>query len=95
MCLINAAHKHFGTQTCKKSKTALKDFMGAGVEVPRIKSRLMGPRVKGRGKQIPENRSLGDGIISVFYINKRCENNKLVKIIFSLDLKLLLFSYIQ
>ena len=68
MCLINAAHKHFGTQTCKKPKTALKNFMGPGLEVPRIKSRQMGPRAKGRGKQIPENRRLGDGIISQSFI---------------------------
>ena len=30
MCLINAAHEHFITQTGKKPKTALKNFMGLG-----------------------------------------------------------------
>ena len=28
LCLINAAHRHFITQTGKKSKIALKNFMG-------------------------------------------------------------------
>ena len=30
MYLTNAAHEHFTTQTGKKSKTALKNFMGPG-----------------------------------------------------------------
>ena len=35
MCLINAAHEHFVTQTGKKLKTALKNFMGPGGREPR------------------------------------------------------------
>ena len=49
MNLTNAAHEHFTAQTGKKSKTALKNFMGPG-----------GPRGRGptygaesREKQIP------------------------------------------
>ena len=30
MCLINATHEDFITQTGKKSKTAFKNFMGPG-----------------------------------------------------------------
>ena len=30
MCLINVAHEHFITQAGKKSKPALKNFMGQG-----------------------------------------------------------------
>ena len=43
MCLINAAHEHFVTQTGKKSKTALKRFYVSG-----------GPRAEGPKKQIPK-----------------------------------------
>ena len=35
LCLINAAYEHFITQTDKKTKTALKTFMGPGGEEPR------------------------------------------------------------
>ena len=48
MCLIDVAHEHFITQTGKKSKPALINFMGPGAE-----SRYMGPRADGREKQIP------------------------------------------
>ena len=34
MCLINVAHEDFITQTGKKSKPALKNFMGQGARGP-------------------------------------------------------------
>ena len=55
MGLINTAHEHFITQTGKKSKTALKNFMGMvgqgatyGAE-----RQHMRPRADGQEKQIP------------------------------------------
>ena len=42
MYLTNAEHEHFTTQTGKKSKTALKKFMGPGSR-----------GTEGREKQIP------------------------------------------
>ena len=46
--MINAAHDHFVTQTCKKSKIALKILWGRWGE-----GRNMGPRAEGGEKQIP------------------------------------------
>ena len=59
MCLINVAHEHLITQTDKKSKTALINFMGPGAKGrgPRAEGRgpTIGPRAEGREKQIPES----------------------------------------
>ena len=46
MCLITAAHEDFVTQTCKKSKTALKNFMGSGGRGPTYGAEGQGPRKK-------------------------------------------------
>ena len=49
MYLTNAAHEHFTTQTGKKSKTALKNFMGPGsrgAEGPKAEGGHMGPRAE-------------------------------------------------
>ena len=56
MCLINVEHEHLITQTGKKSKQPLINFMGPGgrgTEGPRAEGRHMGPRAEGREKQIP------------------------------------------
>ena len=46
MCLINVAHEHFITQTGKKSKPALINFMGLGAEgrEPTYGAECQGPR---------------------------------------------------
>ena len=53
MCLINVAHEHLITQTGKKSKQLLINFMRPGAEGQRAEGRHMGPRAEGREKQIP------------------------------------------
>ena len=44
MCLINVAHEHFITQTGKKSKPALINFMGPEAKGPRANTWSWGPR---------------------------------------------------
>ena len=53
MCLINVAHEHLITQTGKKSKPALINFMGPGAKGLRADGRHIGPSPEGREKQIP------------------------------------------
>ena len=51
LCLINPAHEHFITQTGKKSKTALKNFMGP--RGPGPWSRCMGSKAEKNKYPLP------------------------------------------
>ena len=53
LCLINAAHEHYITQTGKKSKTAAKNFMGLGSQETNNQGLEYGAKDWGQEKQVP------------------------------------------
>ena len=56
MCLINVAHEYFITQAGKKSKPALKNFMGKGSGGLRANKWGLGPTAE-KNKYPPSNQT--------------------------------------
>ena len=76
MHLTNAAHEHFTTQTGKKSKTALKNFMGPGSRAAEGRGLTYG--AEGRVPSAEKNKypSLNDSLV----FKKSCPSGGILQI---------------